>query len=477
MHEEKKGVDSTDPYFSHHSANSGLQNKRILLIGSIIAAALIVDVLITWLFDMVHTTMQGSSLGLAVFVATAAIIHGASQYFLLSIVRQFTQQVRKKISLYNILFWSVIAIEFILVALYISIILEILLSARYYTAWSIAATALSMAATSTILAFQSYTFVLWFRIHTKNFVVMVYALAPALASIGVGMGAFRSFIRFLEGPTVIEQSDKITFQLISSFGQYHSLFYLSVLVLLASYMLFWIGSVLHLRNYSKKRSRVKYWLLALIPAVAFPTTLAISIGAEASVSTDDSDQSASAESVIMYRVVAILSALASFIMNGFVYFMMSKNVHATTYGRTSSIQYYLLFAGFGVMTLGISIAVPTFATFPPFESVPRSFMSVASYLYSIGLYSSAISLAEDTSLRQSIRKLAFESRLLDGIGKAQMEVELQNKVLAITKTHSDSLAEKTGIESSLSEQDVKDYLEQILEELRSSKKGNQQDDN
>lgn len=474
MREEKKEVNSTDPYFSNHFANSGSQNKRVLIIGSIIAAALIIDVLITWLFDIVDTIMQGLGTGLSVFVLITVTIHGVGLYFLLSIVRQFTQQVRKKVSFYNILFWSVIAIEFILVAPYVAIILEIWQFASYRTMWTIAATALSMAATSTILAFQSYTFVSWFRIHTKNIVVMIYALAPALASLGVGLGVFRSFIRFFEGPTVIEQSDSISFQLISSFGQYHGLFYLSVLVLLASYMLFWIGSILHLRAYSRKRGRVKYWLLAIIPAVAFPTTLAISIGAEASLNVDDSYRS---ESVIIYRVAAILSALASFIMNGFVYFMMSKTVRATTYGRMSSIQYYLLFAGFGTMTLGISIAVPTFATFPPFESLPRSFMSAASYLYSIGLYSSAISLAEDANLRHSIRKLAFESKLLDGIGKAQLQMELQSKVLAVAKTHLDSLTEKTGIESSLSEQDVKDYLEKILEELRSSKKNDHQGDN
>lgn len=57
----KKEVDSIDPHLSHHFVNSGSQNKRILLIGSIVAAALIVNVLITWLFDMVDTTMQETS--------------------------------------------------------------------------------------------------------------------------------------------------------------------------------------------------------------------------------------------------------------------------------------------------------------------------------------------------------------------------------------------------------------------------------
>ena len=44
------------------------------------------------------------------------------------------------------------------------------------------------------------------------------------------------------------------------------------------------------------------------------------------------------------------------------------------------------------------------------------------YLVPIGIYSSAISVAEDSKLRQSIRSFAVrESRLLDSIGMAEIE--------------------------------------------------------
>jgi hypothetical protein len=468
MSREKKEADPDDLSLSARLAPS---NRTFLLVGSIITAALIVDVFITWLFDIVDVTLQGSSLGLAIFVATVVVINGAGQYYLLSAIRKVTAQVRRKIFLYNFLFWSVIAIEFILAGIFLSIILEISLSGRYHTAWVVAATALSMLGATAVMAFQSYTFFSWFRIRTKNVVIMVYALAPGLAAAGVGIGVFRSFLRLLEGPTLINQTDSISFQLTSSFGQYQPLFYLSVLLLLVSYMFFWIGSVLHLRSYSRKKGRFKYWLLAFIPAIVFPLTLVISIGAEASVPAGDPEQAGQA--VLGYRLMAIISALVSFIMNGSVYFILSKNILATGYGQTKSIHYYLILAGFGTMTLGISIAVPTFSTYPPFESVPRSFMMFASYMYSIGIYSSANSLAEDARLRQSIKKLAFESGLLDGIGYAQMEKELQDRVATIVKKHSDGM-EESGIGSSLTEEDAKKYLEQIMEELRKSKKDDQQ---
>jgi len=56
------------------------------------------------------------------------------------------------------------------------------------------------------------------------------------------------------------------------------------------------------------------------------------------------------------------------------------------------------------------------------------------YLVPLGIYSSAISVAEDSKLRQSIRSFAVrESRLLDSIGMAEIEQQVQRKVIAFTK--------------------------------------------
>ena len=93
-----------------------------------------------------------------------------------------------------------------------------------------------------------------------------------------------------------------------------------------------------------------------------------------------------------------------------------------------------------------------------------------SYLLLIGVYSSSISVAEDSNLRRSIRSFAMkESKLLDSIGTAQMEQEIQRKVITFTKRIQDNMTEETGIQSSLTDEDMKEYLEQVIREVKSSK--------
>jgi hypothetical protein len=88
-------------------------------------------------------------------------------------------------------------------------------------------------------------------------------------------------------------------------------------------------------------------------------------------------------------------------------------------------------------------------------------------IFRIGNYSSATSLSEDTKLRQSIRKYAIDqSRLLDSIGTAQMEQELRKTVLTIAKKQSDRMVEESGVQPSLSEDDMKQYLEEVIREIK-----------
>ena len=95
-----------------------------------------------------------------------------------------------------------------------------------------------------------------------------------------------------------------------------------------------------------------------------------------------------------------------------------------------------------------------------------AFFGLASYLIFIGIYSSAVSVAEDSTLRRSIRRIAInESKLLDSIGMAQMELEIQRKIVVFTKRNQDKIIEETGIASSLSEEDVKEYLEQVINDV------------
>jgi len=50
-----------------------------------------------------------------------------------------------------------------------------------------------------------------------------------------------------------------------------------------------------------------------------------------------------------------------------------------------------------------------------------------------------------------------------------MEHEIQKKVIEFTKRNQERMAEETGIQSSLSEEDVKEYLQQVIREVKKQK--------
>jgi hypothetical protein len=83
----------------------------------------------------------------------------------------------------------------------------------------------------------------------------------------------------------------------------------------------------------------------------------------------------------------------------------------------------------------------------------------------IGLYYSATSVANDLKLRKSIKHSAREElKLLDNIGTAQTINETQNKVLEVTKRNAQSLVNNTGVELSLTDDEMRRYINDAIEE-------------
>jgi hypothetical protein len=91
----------------------------------------------------------------------------------------------------------------------------------------------------------------------------------------------------------------------------------------------------------------------------------------------------------------------------------------------------------------------------------------ASSLILLGLYCSAISISADTRLRQLIRKSVLdETKLLGNIGAAQTKIETEKRIVNIVKEHSDTINEQTGVQPSLTEEDIKHYLDDVLGEIQ-----------
>jgi hypothetical protein len=65
-----------------------------------------------------------------------------------------------------------------------------------------------------------------------------------------------------------------------------------------------------------------------------------------------------------------------------------------------------------------------------------------------------------------INGVAEQLKLLDSMGTAKMDQELQSRVLMVTKKLSDKLEEETGVETSMTEEDIKEHIEMVRKEIQ-----------
>jgi hypothetical protein len=152
---------------------------------------------------------------------------------------------------------------------------------------------------------------------------------------------------------------------------------------------------------------------------------------------------------------------------GGILFGVAFKIIANRVPSDSNVRDYLMISAYGFILLAISSQTTLIASsYPPIGLATLTFYGLSAYLVLVGLYSTAISVSHDVELRRSIAKSATEqSNLIPGIATAQMHVELQNRVMAVEKKHQDTLMKNTGVQPSLTEEEMKAYLEQVLSEI------------
>ena len=78
--------------------------------------------------------------------------------------------------------------------------------------------------------------------------------------------------------------------------------------------------------------------------------------------------------------------------------------------------------------------------------------------------------SEDTKLRQSINTLTRkEYTLLDVGAAAEIQKEIQNRVMLAIKASAKSLEEQSGVKPSLTDTEMRNHLEMVVQKLRDTK--------
>jgi hypothetical protein len=268
-------------------------------------------------------------------------------------------------------------------------------------------------------------------------------------------------VGFTDNPAFIKSVRSLTGSLASPNV---ALGYAYSLTAILFFVLTWIATVLLLRHYSRRLGKTKYWILVSIPLAYFlsqfqPLFL---------VAFSEYRLSDPVLFGTVYTLIFSISKPLGGVLFGVAFWVISRHF------RDNKVRGYLIISAYG-MTLLFASNQPTaliLVPYPPFGLVTICFVGLASYLLYLGIYTSALSVSEDSKLRRVIRNVAFKEsqRFLDAIGSAEMEQEIQKRVLTIFKNTKEHMEDQTGISTSIDDNDMMRYLEEVLVELKTEKK-------
>ena len=451
MAKERRGV---------NHIHGPLGSKGIFILVSLIIVLLIVDTSVVKVSALIGGLSSPTS-SAAIFIAMA-LIFSVAQYLILSYVRTRNREASTQYDskLLSGLYKLVTMIQYALIVILGVLILQMVFTSSYNTLFLEIVIWINYILAIGLLGFLSQRFLVWFK-SNRNAVVLAYSLAMIMICISTLFALVyvtNQFTHSFSGPII-----RPALTPVANYGSAYNMFNAGyVITSIIAFILTWIATILLLHSYSRKIGRAKYWILVSIPLVYFLSQFQFVFG--------DMFTSFRISDPIIFGIGFTLffnaTTLVGGALFGVAFWSVARNINR------NAVKQYMMISAYGMMLLFSSNQVSglTLVPYPPFGLVTVSFFGLASFLVFVGIYSSAISVAQDSKLRKSIRGFAIEeTKLLDSIGTAQMEREIEKKVIGLTKINQNRMAKETGIQSSLSEDDIKGYLKQAIQEVQKQK--------
>jgi hypothetical protein len=350
---------------------------------------------------------------------------------------------------------AIVAIQLGIIALLTVAILEVLFAFSYHTLILRAVITISFLTAAGFTAILSWQFIIWIK-SDRNRLTVTYLSASLFVSLSAIAGVLYFLDQLFYRPDIIYPKTYGDFVTHVAVGN-SLLLYIYAITSAVAFVLLWIGTVFLLQGHRKKLGRWKYWIIMFIPLLFFlsqfqPMVLNFLLSY---VSND----------LLLFSLVYVIMTDASRPIGGVLFGLAFILVARKLQNR--EVRGYMVISGIGFLLLLVSYGAQALITapFPPLGLLSGSYFGLASYLIFIGLYSSAVSISQDSRLRDSIRKsIESEVRFLGSIGEAEMYHRIINKVLTTSQKISKIMPEETGVHISLSDEEIKEYIKEVLSE-------------
>jgi hypothetical protein len=427
-------------------------SKKLLILMGVVIITILIDSEIGLVADFIPELVS-SSTGVAGFIGIA-IIFAITQYFILAYIKQTNKETQARALNLDLTYWIVSIAQYVLVGILAFVIFQIMIAQLYSIVTLYASHVISYGLWIVILGLLAKAFFSWYRLASKNVLVLILALSM-IAYVINGIAGMTSYFDILAQQKPIVTSQDVAyfpdFSIATLGSQINIIYQIAGGV---AYALTWIGTVKLLYPHIKKLGKTKFWIIMGAAMVYYLVSFPLFVLGYFT----PSENVDAMTNILIFSVASIFT--------GVVFGAAFLSV-ARTLRKDTALRNHMIMAAYGFVLFYIAgSATAAQAAYPPYGLASVSLTGLSCYLIYSGLYTSAAIVSQDTTLRQSIRRsVTDQSRLLDCIGTARMEQELQSRVLTIAKKNSDAMAEETGIETSLNEDDMKDYLEIVMNEL------------
>jgi hypothetical protein len=448
-------------------------NKKTYLMTFIAWAIIVTDVIFGTFLDALGKPLN-SSFGVILFITMSIAVFFAGLYAL----RDYMVALRKVLeapSFFNRLHKATPIFLYALLVIFGAIIVEMVLFSHYSTYLLILIVLISAVAIL-FFGFRTYKFLSWFKSSSDkrhNIMILAFAVSSMLLCISVTIStAFDTkelvFSRPLSIDPNFHSSNSMASRHLSSIELVIHLYGFLVPQVTAIAIAETVAVAYFLRYFKDQIGRATFWTIIILPPVFFLTGV---FGPQL-LSHSGDVMVYQLPRFLIFRIIGTAGWVVADFVIAFAYILVAK-----TLGRqiTSSrkIINYLIIAAFS--TILISPTTNNWITnnsYPPFGAIQRAFVVLASFLFSIGIYSVALSVAQDAELRHLARKYAKQYALLDTLAKQQEDAEVIriDKVVKLIHQRADAMEKETAIESSmLDDKEVRQYLDLVIRETRGKK--------
>jgi signal transduction histidine kinase len=451
--------------------------KVAIATAAVITVLVIIDLLATRQVLYLDNTGQTT-----LFILTVIIAYGVGSWILLGYTKYVTRDLGSKSPFVKITHWGVTITQFSLFGILLFVVYDNIINCPSY--FSLCNTprlpitlvyAISTTGASIIMGFLALIFFSRYKSSKGNFILLLYGLAAAALTISIAGDAIDKIllIQVVEEkspPGAIPQSSyiyetfakyngEIEYKVVNphttrlyvvpslNLPLYNEIIYITSD---APYILTWAGTFMLLRYYYKRTGKLnlQFWLILSIPLALYLVGSGLIFSLPANIPYK-----------FYYRLIFRAGTIGSSLLFGLAFYVVARKLSAL------KIKDYLAIASMGIVPIGIANEIS--ALQQTYGVAAHSLVLIASYLFTIGLYSLVISISQDSSLTKSIRTSAIEvSKLAAVIEGPAMKQEIERRVLTSAKEQEKILTQQTGVQSSLTEQEMKQYLGTVLKEIK-----------